>query len=141
MGLDIADLATNTATCQIDVMGETANVVYRPAAITTERIERIDKRAKPTPGEERDTTDQFVSFFVDVIEDWDITKNKRKVPITPEALTALPLFLLRIIFMGLMKETGSGESGKASSSGSRPKDHLAPARSGTKSSKRRGTSA
>lgn len=135
MGLDLSSLTSNTAECTVDVLGETAHITYRPAAITTARIEAVDKR--PDPG---DPT-PFIAFFVDVLEDWDIMKDKRKVPITHDSLGALPLFLLRLIFTAVMDDVSSGEAGKASSGTSPRTANSGRSRTGGRSSKRPATSA
>lgn len=135
MGLDISNLAGNTAEIEFDVLDETGHVTYRPNVITAERLERIDERQEP--GE----PSPFISFLVDVIEDWDVMRGSKKVPLTVEGLDSVPLPLLKLIYVAMMKDVAAGEAGKASNGRSRPKDHLAKSPTGTRSSRQRATSA
>jgi len=134
MGLELSDLIDNTATVTLEVQDEVATIVYRPSRITAARIQRVDE------GAAADDSLPYITFFMDVLVEWDVMLNKRVVEFTVAELTVLPMFLLRLIFIALMRDVSSGESGKASSNTSQPKDHLAKSRSGTRSSRQRATS-
>lgn len=109
MGLDLTALATKTAKCDITYMGQTCTVTYRPSALTTELISALD-----TPSADED---RFSKLLLDLITDWDVMKSKKKVPLTVAGLRPLPIVLLRAIYLGLLRETGSGEASAPSSDG------------------------
>ena len=58
-----------------------------------------------------------MTFFIDVVTDWDVMHGRKKVPLTEAALKPLPLILLRAIFLAIMQEAGSGEADRPSSAG------------------------
>ena len=112
MGLDIGSLAANTATSTVEYMGQSCSVTYKPSCITAAALEQMDVPAKE--GE----PSNFLVFMADTITDWDVLLSpKKKVPLTPEGLKAVPLPLLRAVFNQMMTEAASGEAGKDSSDG------------------------
>jgi len=121
VGLDLAAVAINQATCSVDFMGQSAKIAYRPSVITQDALEKTG------------TDDGFMEFFVAVVSDWDVTEGRKKIPLTIPALKAIPLVLLRAIFQAIMEDGGQGEAPAASSGGSRSKGKTATAPSGTTS--------
>ena len=134
MGLDLNNLADNTARVEFEIMGETGFVVYRPMLVTEERIRAIEVKAKADES-------PFAEFFTEVLADWDVMYGSKKVPINVKGISGLPLPLLRAIYVAILRDTGTGGQGNSSSGISRPQDRKAKARSGTASSRRRSTSA
>ena len=106
MGFDLAALAGNNAVTTVDFLGQSAQVTYDPNILTQKRI---------TNGEGGD--DAFVILFAELVKAWDVTHAKKKVPLTIAALQGVPMPFLRTVFIHIMREAGSGESGKASSVG------------------------
>lgn len=135
MGFDINDLVGKSVETTVAIAGQEAKVWYDPNVITKARITAAEK------GDE-----EFLDFFVDLVQDWEVTQGGVKVPITQEALEPLPVVALRAIFMHIVRESSSGEMGKVSSATSRrrvPQDRKARTsqrRSGTATSKSRATS-
>lgn len=107
MALDIAQLAGKTAVIDVPFMGQTTKVTYNPSVLTQEAL------IKAQSG----TDEGFIEFFISMVKAWDVTKGKNKVPLTKNGLQTVPLILLRAIFMAIMSEAGSGETGKASNAG------------------------
>lgn len=103
MGLDLATLAGKTAVTQAEVFGEVIKVTYDPTAIT------IKSTSDPTV--------DFVTYFVTVVKDWDLTKAKRKVALTEKAVSDVPRIVLQEVLRAVMNDVLSGESGKASTAG------------------------
>jgi hypothetical protein len=134
MGLDLNSLASNTATVEFEVMGQTGHLTYRPSVVTTERVEGIDQRAKA------DSPEGLYSFFLDVIVDWDVMTGSRKVPLTAKGIGSLPVVLHRAMFLAILRDAGQGGQGNSSSGISRPQDRKAKSPRGTRSSKRPSTS-
>lgn len=112
MGLDLNNAASNTAVADVTFVGQTVKVTYRPMVLTTERLENLDK---PVKG--RSSEDVFVEFFLELVADWDVRRGAKKVPLTTNSLKAVPLMLLRAVYLQVMREAGSGEAESLSSDG------------------------
>ena len=106
MGFDLAALVGKNATTTVDFLGQSAVVTYDPNILTSDRLTQSDMGDSA-----------FMDLFSDLVKDWDVTKAKRKVPITPKGLGAVPMPFLRAVFIHIMREAGAGESGKASNAG------------------------
>lgn len=113
MGLDIGSLAANTATVEVEFLGQSAMVTYKPMSLTAAALEEMDITK---PGES--PSDGFFKFLAETITEWDLLISpKKKVPLTIVGVKMVPLPLLRAIFHSLMTEAASGEAGKGSSGG------------------------
>lgn len=119
MGFDLSAVAVNEVRIDVDFMGQSTEVKYRPNVITQEALEGTN------------SDEGFVKFFTDVVAAWDVTENKKKVPITPAGLKKVPLVFLRAVFEAIMEDGGQGEAVATSNGGSRSKARKATARTGT----------
>jgi hypothetical protein len=108
VAFDLNALATKTAICKVEFMGQSALVTYNPSILTANNIATARK-----VGDEG-----FVNFFSELVTDWDVKRGTKKVPINMKGLTALPMPLLKAIFVEIMGHSGKDdEEGKASSGG------------------------
>lgn len=135
MGFDVQQLVNKSVEIEIEIAGEKGVVHYDPTVITKARIESAEQ------GDE-----EFLDLFIALVRDWDVTDGGKTVPLTREALSPLPVILLRSVFMQILRESSAGQMGKVSPASSRrraPQDRKAKtstSRSGTATSRRRDTS-
>lgn len=109
MGLNLTALAANEATVNVDFMGQSASVTYRPSALTQKRLQRLAKQ--------QDDEKALNEFFTELVTDWDVTKGKAKVPLTAEGLSDVPILFLRAVMAAIMEAADSGEAGRLSNAG------------------------
>lgn len=133
MGFDISNLVGKRVEIEYVFAGEKIVANYDPNVITQTRIEEAQK-----------SDDGFITYFCELVRDWDITSAGAEVPIKPDALKAVPMPVIRGLFWHIMRESSSGELGKVSSVNSRrrvPQDRTTKRRSSTATSKSRAGSA
>lgn len=106
MGFDLSALVGKNAVTTVDFLGQSAVVTYDPNILTSDRLTKSDLGDS-----------SFMELFVELVKDWDVTKAKRKVPITVKGIGGVPMPFLRAVFIHIMREAGAGESGKASNAG------------------------
>lgn len=111
MGIELTDLALDERTCVVTIGTQEAKITYRPSAITTGTMERLQK------AEEAGDLGIITRFFSEIVHDWDVTKQGEKLPITEENLREVPLVVLQGIFMAIMRDSGRGEAQSTSSDG------------------------
>lgn len=104
MAINLNQLALDTATVEVEFQGHTADVTYRPAAITTNRLSELQRSAVD------DDTDAITEFLVDVLEDWDVKRGSKKVPIDVENMGIIPMVFLRSIMFAIMEDSSAGEA-------------------------------
>jgi len=104
MGINLNQLALDTAACVVEFQGYEANVTYRPNVLTPSRVMKMMEVA----GE--DDLGQIISFLVEIIDDWDVTRGKRKVPITEEGLKDVPFVFLKKVLFTIMEDMSAGEA-------------------------------
>jgi hypothetical protein len=130
MGFDIDSLVGKSVETTVHFAGEEAVVHYDPNVLTKTRVAAAEK------GDE-----DFLTFFVALVQDWDVTQGGTKVALKVEALEPLPIAFLRAVFVHILRESSSGDLGKVSSVSSRRKAPRDRAPRSTATSKRRATSA
>ena len=104
MTITLSQLALDSSVTTLEFQGYTANITYSPNAITTERLEELERGTKTD-------TDAHVDFLMMVLKDWDVklTPNK-KAPIDRETLKKLPLMFLKALFEAILEDTSAGEA-------------------------------
>lgn len=107
MGFDLNALAGKTAQVQVHFMGHTAIVTYDPSFLTADTMRKAGSNDDGIFGE----------FMTGLIKDWDLTKGKRKVPITPAGLSTVPIVFLRAVYQTVLRDSGDDSEGKASNAG------------------------
>lgn len=111
MGIDLAALATNVATTDVDFGESTITVKYRPSVATPANLKAVT--ADPD-----DEVGPFIDFLVKLLADWDITDGGTKVPITAEGIDAVPMNILQQVMRGVMADSqNAGEADAPSSNG------------------------
>lgn len=100
--MDLEDFAQDKETLAVEYRGGVCNVTYRPSKVTYKAI--------------GDANTSTVDYLSDVLVSWDLTKNKKKVPITPQSLEDLPMPFLRAVSLAIMRGSASTGEAKANSS-------------------------
>lgn len=95
MGIDLTDIAADTATATVTFGEHTAKVKYHPGLLTTESIAAMNRVQN---------TDQFMQFLSDLIEDWDIKRGNKKVPTTPTGIASVPVPVLKAVVQGIVND-------------------------------------
>lgn len=107
MPIDLDAIASDTVPVDVNWKGHVAKIKYRPSALTTRNIETMQAAD--------DESETFLTFVMKFLADWDITKGKKKVPISVEGLRDVPLPFIRACVDEIMEDSGKGadEEGKA----------------------------
>lgn len=104
MAINLNQLALDKAEVVAYFQTQEAKIVYRPSKITTDRLSQLQRSAVD------DDMGAVIDFLVDVIEDWDVTRGKTKVPIDKENLGGIPMVFLRAIMIAVMEDSTAGEA-------------------------------
>lgn len=110
MPIDLSNLAADEVTVVIFWSDDEAKVTYRPSALTTRTVEKMQAASE-------DEAEVFLDFLTKVMARWDVTAKKKKVPITIDALKDVPLTFLRAVVIGIMEDSGRGEVVRNSADG------------------------
>lgn len=103
MAINLNALALDEAVATAHFQGQEASVTYRPSAITTHRLQELQRAAV------EDDMGAIIDFLVDVMSDWDVTRGKTKVTIDKEGLENIPMVFLRAIMVAVMEDSTAGE--------------------------------
>lgn len=111
MGIDLAALATNVASTDVDFGESTITVKYRPSVATPANLKAV--AADPD-----DEVGPFIDFLIKLVVDWDITNGGEKVPLTVEGVDSVPMAILQQVMRGVMADSQNvGEADVPSSNG------------------------
>lgn len=114
MTIKLGDLVNTTATVEVEFMGQSANVVYRPAAVTSAFMERVEQAT---------TVPQAAALIGEAVTEWDVLDLDEQ-PIAPasENTKQLPISLLTAVLRTIVGDTQPGEpTAGRSGAGSRRK--------------------
>lgn len=112
MGIDILELAADTAKVQITYKDRVSQITYHPDVLTTAMA------ADFATAEEAGDLEAVTNLLEPLLADWDLTAGPG-VPFPPvaENLRRVPLGLLGAIFGVIQKEITSGEADAPSQDG------------------------
>lgn len=111
MGIDLASIEHDVATTVVHYSGMEAKVEYRPSVLTPAGVAKFQQSTD---------FDEVAAFICGtetqdgLVVSWDITRGKRKVPVTADGMSGIPLSLLQAIAFGCMEDQGHGERGNKS---------------------------
>jgi hypothetical protein len=108
MGIDLDQLAANTATVIVEYRGMSAEVVFRPDALTTEMIEAVDGSDDPNV---------IFGAMSNVLASWDFTLGGKQLSTSVEDMRKVPITLLQRVFKSLVEATQMGEAETPSNGG------------------------
>ena len=108
MAFDLNALATRSAKTNVDFMGQSAVVTYNPSLLTQASYDKAKN------GDDAD----FAAFFCDLVDDWDVKRGNKKVPLTPAGIQTVPLVFIKAVYNKIMSaDPEVAEQGKASNDG------------------------
>lgn len=109
MGIKISNIAKDERTFEYEFGGESAEITYRPGAVTTERMDTLRKM----PADEGDRV--ICQFLSEILVRWDVLDDDgEQWPTTYEALTKLPLQFVGDVLLAIREDVAPGEAeGKA----------------------------
>jgi hypothetical protein len=111
MGIDLAALATNTATTVVPFGDSEINISYRPSVATPNNLKAIT-------ADEDDEVGPFIDFFISLVLDWDVTDGGKTVPLSDDGVGSVPMSVLQKIMRTVMADSQeAGEAASPSSSG------------------------
>lgn len=102
MPLNLTTLAGKTAKVDVEFMGQSTKVLYDPIALTQENVDAAMAGDKA-----------FTEFFCKVVKSWDVQRSGKKVPLTPNGISGVPMLLLKAIYYRIMSDSAADtEEGK-----------------------------
>lgn len=111
MPINLAQIAADRATIQVEFGGETSKITIRPSIVTPARISAARASAQDGGDDLADT----VGFLVEVIESWDVVDGDQPVPVSAEVISQMRLDLVQALTKAIISYVGEvfaeGEGG------------------------------
>ena len=104
MGIDLGNLSLDEATTMVKFGGQEAKIKYRPSIITTKRLNKIKASI------EDEDVDAFITFLLETVIEWDVTKDGEMFPLEFDAMSDLPMAFIRATYLAIMGDAGQGEA-------------------------------
>lgn len=89
MPVELSELLNNERWIDVEVMGVTIRVAYRPTATSLKRQAQIQKRMRELGREDIDEEVQVreaATLFCEMISGWDLTEQGVPLPISPDVV-------------------------------------------------------
>jgi hypothetical protein len=101
MAIDLTALANNIETVPFKYGGFDSSVDYRPSVLTADNL------AKFGDVETVDDMDSYLEFMVQMLVDWEVSKEGDRLPISVENLKSVPLPMIGKIMEAIVKASGA----------------------------------
>jgi hypothetical protein len=100
MPIDLSSLSKDRREFEFEYGGMTMPVVYKPSVMTGRFAQEMA---------DCETIDAFTSKLCEVIVDWDLMSNSRKLPVKPESVALLPTAMIRKMLADITEDAGMSE--------------------------------
>ena len=99
MGVRVSDLQKGTRSIEVEYMGETFGIVYRPGAATAETAIAMQEQMD---GEEGSVPVALVDSIVRMVVSWELEDDEdNQIGVTEDVTKRLPLALLNAILTAI----------------------------------------
>lgn len=148
MPVELSELLNNERWIDVEVMGVTLRVAYRPTATSLKRQAQVQKRMRELSQADIDEEAQVkeaAALFCEMISDWDLTERGAPLPISPDVVAGrLPGIVVNTIMHAVGEDAQQQQQEKKVSSatsgvGLPPGGKRASVPNGTTPSEPRGT--
>lgn len=112
--LSLSDIIEDAATIEVPIGENTLELTYKPSEFTPEQEQRFVAKQK---GEVK--SDALVQWVVDLVTEWQLWDGDRRIPVTTEELSKLPLSFIGDVIMGIAEDVAGKVEARAAALGNR----------------------
>ena len=103
--MNLDNVVADKAHVDVTFGGEVARIVYRPAFLTIDTINKLYGSDSQT--------DEFLGLIADLVVSWDVKSKGKKVPVNKANLATMPILFLKKIVASVVQSAGETDQGEA----------------------------
>jgi hypothetical protein len=130
MAFDLRHLNSDRRTVSREFAGETLEITYRPGAVSHKLLSSLRSAATAAAAgddfAEVDAIEALVGFIADAVVAWNLTDDGEPVAVSREAVSALPLEVVGLIWTAIQEDIGNPGKARKTSGGGSPRKASGP---------------